>query len=301
MFDEAGSYIGAMSIRALRTLRAIARHGSFGRAGEAVGLTQSAVSLQVKTLEEEFAVQLFDRSRRLPVLTEAGRIVLAKAEEVLALYDRIPEALSDERSLAGRLRVGAMPSVLSGILPDALVVLNRAHPRIRIHVSYGLSGELAHQVASGELDVAMTLEPARPHPANQFWSPLYENRFWVIVPPALARQDIRKLLAEQPFIRLDSRAWSGRPIERELRRLRIDVREEMVLGSPETIIRMVQKGLGISILSLSEELRAELPLACLPFGEPQLTRRIGLLERQERGKKALVEALAQAVAEAMRQ
>lgn len=75
----------------------------------------------------------------------------------------------------------------------------------------------------------------------------------------------------------------------------------MVLGSPETIIRMVQKGLGISILSLSEELRAELPLACLPFGEPQLTRRIGLLERQERGKKALVEALAQAVAEAMRQ
>jgi ABC-type glutathione transport system ATPase component len=64
-----------MSLRALRSLKAIAHHGSFARAGEAVGLTQSAISLQVRGLEEEFGVQLFDRSRRLPVLTEAGRIV----------------------------------------------------------------------------------------------------------------------------------------------------------------------------------------------------------------------------------
>ena len=61
-----------MSLRALRTLQAIARHGSFAAAGKAVGLTQSAVSLQVKALEEEFGAPLFDRSRRLPVLTEAG-------------------------------------------------------------------------------------------------------------------------------------------------------------------------------------------------------------------------------------
>ncbi|AWN49769.1 LysR family transcriptional regulator [Methylobacterium terrae] len=290
-----------MSLRALRTLQAIVRHGSFARAGEAIGLTQSAVSLQVKALEEEFAVQLFDRSHRRPALTEAGKIVLAKAEEVLALYDQIPEALSDERSLVGRLKVGAMPSVLSGLLPDALVALYRAHPRIRVHVAYGLSGELAHQIAAGELDVAVTLEPTRPHPANLFWTPLYEDRFWLIAPAELGRQDPRKLLAEQPFIRLDSRAWSGRPIDHELRRLRVSVREEMVLGSPETIIKMVQKGLGISIISMSDELRAELPIICLPFGEPQLTRRIGLLERQNRSGGRLVAALAKAIAEATRQ
>src|SRR3712207_5299675 len=85
-----------MSLKALRTLRAIARHGTFARAADAVGLTQSAVSLQVKALEDEFGAQLFDRTRRQPTLTEAGRIVLARAEEVLALYDRIPDALSDE-------------------------------------------------------------------------------------------------------------------------------------------------------------------------------------------------------------
>ena len=112
-FNEVSSLVisgeAALSIRALRTLLAIARHGSFARAGEAIGLTQSAVSLQVKALEEEFGAQLFDRSRRRPTFTEAGRIVLAKAEEVLALYDRIlddePFAVKGRRAPAHRLPV----------------------------------------------------------------------------------------------------------------------------------------------------------------------------------------------------
>lgn len=289
-----------MSLRALRTLRAIAQYGTFARAGEAIGLTQSAVSLQVKALEKEFGVQLFDRSRRQPTLTEAGKIVLAKSEEVLALYDHIPEALSDERKLVGRLKVGAVPSTLSDVLPDALVALNRTHPRIRVHLASALSGDLVHQVTAGELDVAVTLEPSWSQSAKLSWTPLYADRFWLIAPAGLDHQDQRKLLLEQPFIRFDSRAWSGIPIDRELRRLRVSVREEMVLGSPETIIKMVQRGLGISIISMSDELREDLSLTCLPFGEPQLTRRIGLLMRRDRSGSSLVKALAHAVTEVTR-
>lgn len=289
-----------MSLRALRTLQAISRHGTFARAGEAVGLTQSAVSLQVKALEEEFGVRLFDRSRKQPALTEAGKIVLAKSEDVLALYDQISEALSDERSLVGRLKVGAMPTALSDVLPDALITLNRAHPRVRVHVISGLSGELAHQVAAGDLDVAVTLEPGRPHPANLAWTQLYEDRFWLIAPATLTERDPHKLLAEQPFIRLDSRAWSGRAIDRELRRLRVNVREEMVLGNPETIIKMVEKGLGVSVVSIAEEVRTGLRLICLPFGDPQLTRQMGLLERRDRSGGSLAGALAQAVKDVAR-
>lgn len=289
-----------MSLRALRTLQHIARRGSFASAGEAVGLTQSAVSLQVKALEREFGVQLFDRSGRLPKLTEAGKIVIEKADELLALYDQISEALNDERSLVGRLKVGAMPSVLSGMLPDALVELNRAHPRIRVHVAYGLSGELAHQVSAGDLDIAITLEPTSPHPANMSWTHLYEESFWLIAPPGLAEQDPHKLLSEEPFIRLDAKAWTGRPIDRELRRMGVRVREEMVLGSPETIIRMVQKGLGVSVISMSDELRAETGLTCHPFGAPQLTRRIGLLERADRTGGKLTRALTRAVQRTIR-
>src|SRR3712207_1850582 len=152
-----------MSLKALRTLLAIARHGTFARAADAVGLTQSAVSLQVKALEDQFGAQLFDRTRRQPTLTEAGRIVLARAEEVLALYDRIPDALSDERALAGRLRLGAVQTALSGPVPDALLLLRRAHPRLRVHVAAGMSAELARRVSAGGVDGSI---PPRPAPAR---------------------------------------------------------------------------------------------------------------------------------------
>ncbi len=92
-----------MSIRALRTLQAIARHGSFAGAGKAVGLTQSAVSLQVKALEDEFGAALFDRSRRLPVLTEAGRIVVARSAERAG-------ALRRHRRRAGRRAIARGPA-----------------------------------------------------------------------------------------------------------------------------------------------------------------------------------------------
>ncbi|WP_051987578.1 LysR family transcriptional regulator [Bosea sp. UNC402CLCol] len=287
-----------MSLRALRTLHAIARHGSFARAGEAVGLTQSAVSLQVKSLEDEFGVRLFDRSRRLPVLTEAGKIVLAKSEEVLALYDRIPEALGDEHALAGRLKIGAIQTALSGALPDALITLKRAHPRIRVHVVAGMSAELAAQVAGGELDAAVTTEPVRPHPPDLVWTPLYSDRFWLVAPKGNERKDQRELLNELPFIRFDSRAWAGRVIDRELRRQRMTVREEMVLDSQEVILHMVEKGLGVAIAPLSDDARLHLDLICLPFGTPQLTRRIVLLERQDRRTERLAEALTHALVEA---
>ncbi len=186
-----------MSLKALRTLLTIARHGTFARAADAVGLTQSAVSLQVKALEEEFGAQLFDRTRRQRTLTEAGRIVLARAEEVLALYDRIPDALSDERALAGRLRLGAVQTALSGPVPGALVLLRRAHPRLRVHVAAGMSAELARRVSAGELDAAITTEPVRPHPPDLVWDTLYEDRFWVLAPPEHEGRDLRDLLSPE--------------------------------------------------------------------------------------------------------
>ncbi|WP_019998682.1 LysR family transcriptional regulator [Aureimonas ureilytica] len=282
-----------MSLRAFRTLVAIANHGSFARAGEVVGLTQSAVSLQVKALEEEFGTKLFDRSRRRPVLTEAGQIVLARAEEVLALYDGIARELDAEHGLTGRLKLGAIQTALSGSLPDALITMSRAHPRVRVHVAAGMSAELAVAVAAGDLDAAVTTEPVRPYPPGLIWSTLYEDNFWLVAPPGCSAATVRDVLGDRPFIRFDSRAWAGRTIDRELRRLRLVVREEMVLDSQEVILRMVAKGLGVAVLPLRHR---PADLACLPFGEPQLCRRVVLLERQDRKGGALAAAFGRAMA-----
>lgn len=285
-----------MSLRALHTLIAIAQYGSFVRAAEAVHLTQSAVSLHIKSLEETFNATLFDRSRRLPVLTEAGHIAVERAREIVALYDGIAAEIGGDNELRGRLRIGAIHTALASTLPAALAALAAEHPHVRINVASGMSAELAVRVEAGELDVAITTEPVRPHPYGLVSTTLYEEGFWMIAPGSLAGQDFRQLLQQQPFIRFDRRAWAGRTIEQELRRMRLRVHTSMELDSQEAIIQMVSSGLGVAVIPLSSHNLAQLGhLYIQPFGSPQKTRRVVLLEREDRPLARLAAALAQAV------
>ncbi|KAF1050912.1 MAG: Hydrogen peroxide-inducible genes activator [Stenotrophomonas maltophilia] len=285
-----------MSLRALRTLVAIAQHGSFARAAEAVHLTQSAVSLHVRRLEEEFNAPLFDRSRRLPVLTEAGHLALERAREILALYDSIAAELGDGSELTGRLRLGAIHTALSGFLPAALAALSREHPRLRVNVSSGMSAELALRIDSGELDAAVTTEPVKPYPHGLVSTPLYQEGFWIIAPAHVESRDPRRLLQDYPFFRFDRRAWAGRTIEQALRRQRLRVQTSMELDSQEAIIQMVASGLGVAVIPLaSHTFHALEGVLRLPFCEPQLGRRVVLLERADRRAGRLAGALVEAV------
>lgn len=285
-----------MSLRALRTLLAIAQHGSFARAAEAVHLTQSAVSLHVRGLEEEFNASLFDRSRRLPALTEAGHLAVERAREILAIYDSIGSDLGDGSELRGRLKVGAIQTALAGVLPRALARLGLEHPNLRVNVSSGMSAELATRIESGELDAAVTTEPVKPHPSGLLSTPLYQEGFWIIFPAKLAGSDFRHILQENPFIRFDRRAWAGRTIERELRRLRVRVQTSMELDSQDAIIQMVASGLGVAVIPLScRDLSQLHGVQRLPFGDPQHLRRVVLLEREDKPAGRLAKALAEAI------
>ncbi|WP_333983565.1 LysR substrate-binding domain-containing protein [Ectopseudomonas khazarica] len=285
-----------MSLRALRTLVAIAQHGSFARAAEAVHLTQSAVSLHVRSLEEEFNAPLFDRSKRLAVLTEAGHLAVERAREILSLYDSIAAELGDGSELRGRLKLGVIQTALAGVLPRALAALSRQHPQLRVNVTSGMSAELATRLDAGELDAAVTTEPVKPFPYSLVSTPLYQEGFWIIAPAGLDGSDPRRLLQEQPFIRFDRRAWAGRIIERELRRQRLRVQTSMELDSHTAIIQMVASGLGVAIMPLSvHDLDNLRDLIRLPFAEPQLTRQVVLLERRDRPAGRLAGALAETI------
>lgn len=285
-----------MSLKALRTLVAIAQYGSFARAAEAVCLTQSAISLHVRSLEEDFKVSLFDRSRRIPVLTEAGHRAVEQARDILAQYDGIAAELGEGGELAGRLRIGAIQTALAGVLPAALAALRRAHPRLRVLVNSGMSAELAIRIDAGELDAAVTTEPVKPYPTGLVSTPLYQEGFWIVAPLALASLDARQLLQDRPFIRFDRRAWAGRTIDRELRRQRLRVQTDMELDSQDAIIQMVASGLGVAVIPLSEREKNRLDnLVCIPFGEPQQQRRVVLLEREDRPAARLAAALAEAI------
>src|SRR5215211_6224896 len=102
-------------INELRTFIAVCRHGTFAAAGERIGLTQSAVSSQVKRLEEALGFELFERTGRSATLNAAGQTTLARAEEICALYAKLGE-LPDDAASGGLLRIGAIASAQSTLV-----------------------------------------------------------------------------------------------------------------------------------------------------------------------------------------
>ncbi len=137
-----------MEIRQFKTLVAIADFGSFAAAADAVGLTQSAISLQIKNLEDELGFELFDRRHRPPMLNNKGVLLVEHARTIVTTCDLVARLGSND-DLKGTLTFGAVPTALAGIVPEALATLRAQHPNLHISVKSGLSFELAGLVRGG--------------------------------------------------------------------------------------------------------------------------------------------------------
>ncbi len=289
-----------MSLRHLRTLVAIADRGGFSVAADAIGLTQSAVSLQMKALEDSLGVALFDRSGRYPVLTRHGRIVVERARTVLALHQRLGSDLDTQSALAGELHLGAVHTTVTSVLPPALRALRNRHPQLNVHVRSGLSADLSPAVAAGELDAALITEPLVPPAADLVWHPVVNEPLFVVAPHDTPGQTDADVLTALPFIRFERTAWAGQIIDAELRRRGIQPRDGMELDSLEAIWVMVGHGLGVAVIPRHPimDLPNLMPVRQLPFGRPQLSRRVGLLERQSHARTDQVAALLLALIDA---
>jgi DNA-binding transcriptional LysR family regulator len=151
--------------RRLLTFREVARQRSFSRAGEALALTQPAVSQQVSALERQLGVRLLDRGPGGPTPTEAGALLLAHAD---AVADRLAQADEQvaELAVADRLtlRVGAFPSALATVIPAAIARLRGERPDLEVEVTEGSGEELGNAVGSGALHIAMCFQDAAAPP-----------------------------------------------------------------------------------------------------------------------------------------
>lgn len=138
----------------LRALVIAMEHGGFARAAERLGRTQSAISLQMKKLEEQVGQPLFRKVGRTVALTDAGDLLLGYARRLVALND---EALSAARGRAmdGAVRVGFPQDLAERWLPAVLGSFHRAHPRVHVEAQVGRGRELRARVAQGALDLAL--------------------------------------------------------------------------------------------------------------------------------------------------
>ncbi|NVZ63004.1 LysR family transcriptional regulator [Pseudomonas gingeri] len=234
-------------LRELKTFIRVSREGTFVAAGQQLGLTQSAVSAQMRVLEQHLGVRLFDRSGRAAVLNAAGRHALPLAEQILALYGAmaLPTAAAEWQ---GELRIGAIATVQTGLLPQALPRFRQAAPRVDLKLVPGVSLNLLSQVDAGELDLALLIKPPFELPKELLAILLAREAFVLIAPLQLAGDDPLQLLAEQPFVRYDRGSFGGRLVSQFLREQRIQVRDVLELDEIEAIARMVECGLGVSLV-----------------------------------------------------
>lgn len=285
-------------ISELNTFIAVCRHGTFAAAGERIGLTQSAVSSQIKRLEESLGFELFDRTGRSATLNAAGQTTLARAEEICTLYARLGDPPSDAAT-RGVLRVGAIASTQSTLLARALAGFRKALPLVRVHVSPGVSMRLMDDLDAGQIDAALIIRPPFGALPDMSWEPLVREPYVLVVPRTVPGKDWRALIQSQPFLRYDRASFGGRMVEAFLRRQGLAVDDSIEIDEIPGLIHMAAKGLGVALVPLVE---AHHPLPAgvrvLSLGDETFHREIGLLRRKLRASPPVVAQFAQSLREA---
>lgn len=280
-----------MSLHALRSLIAIAEHGSFAGAARALNLSQSAISTQMKTLEADLRTALFDRSRRPPALNDTGAAVLAKARDLIARYEDLQGELTRADPVEGRLRLGAVGSTLTGLMPAVLTALHSQHPNLHVEIVSGFSQDLLRQVGNRTLDAAI-ISDYEAGLRDMDWRPFLRERLVLIAPSGAREKGARRLVEAYPFIRYSPSAPVGRIIDAALDQAGLRVRETMRLDWLEAIEAMVSQGHGIAVVPDRKFHAAPgLPLRKVAFGLVPRHRTLGLVEPTASRKRKLTDAL----------
>jgi len=280
-------------IREFNTFIAVARDGTFTGAGRILGLTQSAVSAQMRRLEEYVGVVLFDRTGKSATLNAAGRDLLPQAQELVAMAERMTTS-ANAGHVTGFLRVGAIASVQQHLLVAALKEFRQSFPDVRLRIVPGVSLNLLGQVDAGEVDMALMLRAPFALPPELTWQTLLQEPIVLATPEAWPVQSWRDALTTQPFIRYDRSSFGGRLVDVFLKRHRLVVQESIELDEMDAIANLVRTGLGVALLPLTRDFDAR-GLRIDDLGECGFKRDIGLVAPRQLESGSLVERLSECI------
>ncbi|WP_246725807.1 LysR family transcriptional regulator [Rhizobium lusitanum] len=283
-----------METRFLETFLMVAQHGSLAEASRRLGVTPAGIAQRIQALEDEIGLPLLARSGRRVKPTQAGLAIMEKSRRVLSEVRELKSLAHDDQAF-GELRLGAISTALTGLLPGGLRRVFDTIPGVDIFLLPGTSAELYNGLLEEKIDAAILVKPPFPIPKTLQWDLIRSEPFVLLAPPEFAETPADQLLREQPFIRYDRSNWGGRLADTYLQSLRILPREWLELDSLEAIAVMVEAGLGVSLMpdwrsSLFDNLRvARLPLRNAPHRE------IGLLRPRNVRSSRLVQAVLDAV------
>ena len=246
-----------MDTRQLAAFCAVVERRSFSQAAEQLGVTQPAVSLQIRSLEKRLGVQLLDRSGRRVEPTEAGQRLYRSAQRLLALEEQLLAELGDEAEgdLAGRLEIGASTGPGGTVLPVVLCEFQRRHPGVHVALSISDTQRVIEQVARRELELGV-VGAQRRHRGVVF-EPFFRDEVVLAVPRGHRFANRSVTLAEltgEPLVLMQEGAGVRQVIDEELRAAGVRLRDldvPLELGLQESARSAVVGGFGVTFISRS--------------------------------------------------
>ena len=275
-----------MDFSQLVTFLEVAKLGSFSRAGQKVFRTQSAVSAQIRQLEQEYGDRLLDRSGKDVTLTPAGRVLLAYAERLIQLRDESKLAVADHGGAPrGKLVIGANEATCLYVLPDVFAKYCRLYPEVQLSIYRNFSYKITEKLENGTIDVGIVTLPIKSSKLKTI--PIFRDQLmWMVSPQSpLGKQEVVSIseIARQPML-LPKTGYTRRIMDKLLRPYESDVQVRMELPSVGMIKSFVAAGLGVSLISASfarDQLLAGRVKLIAPK-EKELWRELGLAYRRDR-------------------
>lgn len=271
------------TLKQLRYVEALSRHGHFGRAAEACAISQPALSMQIRELEEALGTPLFERGARQMRLTGFGTEFVARARQILRAVDELGDlARAAEDRLVGRLRIGVIPTVAPYLLPTIIGALSRSNEGLDIHVRETVTPKLILELGEGRLDTAIVALPVS-EPAFAEME-LFSEDFMLVRPAEDAAKPVpdREGLREMRLLLLEE-GHCFREQALSFCNLHAAPPREILDGSSlSTLVQMVGAGIGVTLIpemAVAVETRSA-PVAVARFRDPQPRRTIGMIWRK---------------------
>jgi LysR family hydrogen peroxide-inducible transcriptional activator len=293
--------MNGISMKHLRYFEALAQHGHFGRAAEACSISQPALSMQMKELEEILGAPLVERSARHVRLTSLGEAFAQRVGEILRAVDELSDlARATASPLAGRLRIGVIPTIAPYLLPAVIQTMAQRYPGLELRPREAVTNKLVEDLTEGRLDTAILALPVLEPWLTE--RELFDEEFLLVRPvedeskpapgPHMLREMRLLLLEEGHCLREQALSFCNISPSRP--------RELMEASSLSTLVQMVGAGIGVTLIpemaAPIETRSASVSTARLP--EPRPVRRIGMVWRRTNPLSGQLEHIAEIVRQA---
>jgi LysR family hydrogen peroxide-inducible transcriptional activator len=272
-----------ITLKQLRYFDVLARHCHFGRAAEASAISQPALSMQIRELEETLGDVLLERGARQVRLTKFGEEVAQRVRDILRSVDELGDfARASRDRLGGRLRIGMIPTIAPYLLPTVIGNLTKMHPELDIHIRETVTPKLIQELAEGRLDTAIVALPVSEPSFTEV--ALFSENFLLVrrgedegtpLPSSESLREMRLLLLEEGHCFRDQ-ALSFCNMQST------PPREVLDASSLSTLVQMVSAGIGVTLIpemAVAVETRSA-SVSVTRFKKPQPSRTIGMIWRK---------------------